>query len=295
MEREGNLTMIATEQIPQLYGHDVTDPNGLKIGTLGALWTDESGTPTWASVRTGLFGLKESLVPLHEAEVEGDHVRVPYAKDQVKDAPNVDASADEPLEGDEIARLYQHYHLGSTTERTGYHDAGHEDAGGFGDRTAGVQEQTWGEQRQGFGDAEQRQGFRGDEQRQSFGDDAMTRSEERLDVGTETREAARARLRKYVVTENVQTTVPVSHEEVRLEREPITDANRDAAFSGSDLSESEHEVTLRAEEPVVRKDTVPVERVRLGTETMTEERPIDEDVRKERIESDLPDRGNRTL
>ncbi|MEU2350820.1 DUF2382 domain-containing protein, partial [Modestobacter sp. NPDC013298] len=31
-----------------------------------------------------------------------------------------------------------------------------------------------------------------------------------------------ARLRKYVVTEDVTTTVPVSHEEVRIEREPIT-------------------------------------------------------------------------
>jgi uncharacterized protein (TIGR02271 family) len=292
--------MIATEQIPQLYGHDVTDPNGLKIGTLGALWTDESGTPTWASVRTGLFGLKESLVPLHEAEVEGDHVRVPYAKDQVKDAPNVDASADEPLEGDEIARLYQHYHLASAGGRTG----GFHDAGDLRGDSAGYQEQTWAEQRQGFGDAEQRQGFGDAEQRQgfgdaerrdSFGDDAMTRSEERLDVGTETREAARARLRKYVVTENVQTTVPVSHEEVRLEREPITEANRDAAFSGPDLAESEHEVTLRAEEPVVRKETVPVERVRLGTESVTEERPVDEEVRKERIETDLPDRDNRNL
>jgi uncharacterized protein (TIGR02271 family) len=115
----------------------------------------------------------------------------------------------------------------------------------------------------------------------------MTHSEERLRVGTENVAAGRARLRKYVVTEPVSTTVPVSHEEVRVEREPITDASAGDALSGSDISEAEHEVTLRAERPVVDKETVPVERVRLGTETVTEERQVNEEVRKEQI--DEPD------
>jgi uncharacterized protein (TIGR02271 family) len=115
-------------------------------------------------------------------------------------------------------------------------------------------------------------------------DNAMTRSEERLHVGTEQAEAGRVRLRKYVVTENVTQTVPVSHEEVRLEREPITDANRSAAMSGADISEEEHEVTLRAERPVVAKETVPVERVRLGKETVTENREVSETLRKEQID-----------
>jgi uncharacterized protein (TIGR02271 family) len=112
----------------------------------------------------------------------------------------------------------------------------------------------------------------------------MTRSEERLHVGTETVQAGRARLRKYVVTETVTTSVPVSHEEVRLEREPITEAGRDAALAGPAISEEEHEITLHAERPVVAKEAVPVERVRLGTETVTEEREVTEQVRKEQIE-----------
>ena len=86
------------------------------------------------------------------------------------------------------------------------------------------------------------------------------------------------------MTENVTQTVPVSHEEVRLEREPVTDANRGAAVSGSDISEDEHEVTLRAERPVVNKETVPVERVRLGTETVTEDHEVSETLRKEQID-----------
>jgi uncharacterized protein (TIGR02271 family) len=124
---------------------------------------------------------------------------------------------------------------------------------------------------------------------------AMTRSEEQLNVDTRTERTGTARLRKYVVTENVQTTVPVQREEVQLEREPITDANRDAALSGPDLTESEHEVTLHAEQPVVQKETVPVERVSLGKQTVTDEQTVAEDVSKERIEADLPDQERRRL
>ena len=124
-------------------------------------------------------------------------------------------------------------------------------------------------------------------------DTAMTRSEEQLRVGTETRETGRARLRKHVVTEQQNVTVPVSREEVTVEREPITDANRGAARSGPAISEEEHEVTLRAERPVVDKEAVPVERVRLGNETRTEHETVGGEVRKEQIEIDTDDRPPR--
>jgi uncharacterized protein (TIGR02271 family) len=117
-------------------------------------------------------------------------------------------------------------------------------------------------------------------------DDAMTRSEERLNVGTRSEEVGRARLRKYVVTENVSETVPVSREEVRVEREPITDANVGNAMDGPAISEEEHEVTLRAERPVVEKEAVPVERIRLDKETVTDQERVSADVRKEEIEVD---------
>jgi uncharacterized protein (TIGR02271 family) len=117
-------------------------------------------------------------------------------------------------------------------------------------------------------------------------DTAMTRSEEELQVGTETRERGRARLRKYVTTDEVTTTVPVQREEVRLEREPITDENLDAATSGPELSDAEHEVVLHEEAPVVEKRVVPKERVRLDTDTVTDEREVAEEVRKEQIDVD---------
>jgi uncharacterized protein (TIGR02271 family) len=117
-------------------------------------------------------------------------------------------------------------------------------------------------------------------------DDAMTRSEEEVTVGKTQREAGRVRLRKYVVTEEVQQTVPVQHEEVRVEREPITEGNVDEALDGPAISDEEHEIVLHEEQPVVQKQVVPKERVRLDKDTVTEEQTVSDEVRKERIDVD---------
>lgn len=114
----------------------------------------------------------------------------------------------------------------------------------------------------------------------------MTRSEERLSVGTQSVQSGRARLRKHIVTEQQTVSVPVQHEELRVESEPITDATAAAATDGPALSEEEHEVTLSEERIVVNKETVPVERVRVGTETVTEQQEVTEDVAHEEIELD---------
>ncbi len=89
-----------------------------------------------------------------------------------------------------------------------------------------------------------------------------------------------------MVTETLQQSVPVSHEEVRVEREPITDANIGQAMAGPEISEEEHEVTLHAERPVVATETVPVERVRLAKERVTGEETVSGEVRKEHIETE---------
>jgi uncharacterized protein (TIGR02271 family) len=114
--------------------------------------------------------------------------------------------------------------------------------------------------------------------------DAMTRSEEELRVGRRKAERGRARLRKTVETEQATAKVPVEREELRVEREPVTDANRDQAMRGPDLSEAEHEVVLHEQRPVAHKEVVPKERVRLGTEKVKDEREVGRKLRKERIE-----------
>ena len=85
----------------------------------------------------------------------------------------------------------------------------------------------------------------------------------------------------------MQTTVPVAREEVRIEREPITDTNVDRALQGQEISEGVHEVTLMEEEAVAGVETVPKERIRMETETVVEEQQVEADVRKERIEAEV--------
>jgi uncharacterized protein (TIGR02271 family) len=250
------------EAVQAWQGRTMIDRDGDKIGTITDIYLDaETDRPEWAVVNTGLFGTRQTFVPLAQATEEGDQVRVPYEKAHVKDAPNVEA--DGQLSEDEEAALYQHYGLDydTVTVDSGL-PAGETGAGYAGTTTSTAEE------------------------RGRATDEAMTRSEEELQVGTRQRERGRARLRKYVVTEQVTKTVPVQREEARLEREPITDANIDAAMSGPDLTESEHEVTLREEEPVVEKQVVPKERVRLDKDVTTEEHEVSEEVRKERIEPD---------
>ncbi|KAA0975265.1 DUF2382 domain-containing protein [Paeniglutamicibacter gangotriensis] len=282
--------MIVKEQLNRLLDSKATvlDSEGNKIGTVGELYLDDrSQDPSWASVKTGLFGMSQSFVPLDEATVEGDDIRVPYTKEQVKDAPRIDP--DGHLEPEDEERLYRHYGLSGDAETvvgTGT-DTGSEQPG-FSEADTTGYAATDSEQTAGYARTDTESGA-DSAARDTEGyntDDAMTRSEERLHVGTETQEAGRARLRKYVVTENETRTVPVSHEEVRIEREPITDGTRDDALAGANLREEEQEVTLHAERPVVEKETVPVERVRLDTETVTEQETVNEEISREEITPD---------
>jgi uncharacterized protein (TIGR02271 family) len=247
-------------QLTEAYdwrGREIVDADGDKVGTVEELFRDEdTEQPEWAAVRTGLFGTKLSFVPIQNAEASGEKVRVPFSKSQIKDAPKIDDS-DGELSQQEEAELYGHYGMSYGERRS---DSGLPEGG----------------EREPVG-------------RDTSGpttDDAMTRSEEELRVGKVDQERGRARLRKYVVTEEVQQTVPVRREEVRVEREPITDANVGDATSGPEISEEEHEVVLHEEQPVVEKKAVPKERVRMDKDSVTEEAQVSEEVRKERIEAE---------
>jgi uncharacterized protein (TIGR02271 family) len=239
-------------------GRTLIDQNGEKIGTIDSLYLDRaSDKPEWALVSTGLFGTKSSFVPLSGASPSGEDVVVQVDAAQVKEAPKIDADGD--LSEHQEAELFRHYGVDYTTEGsvTATEDGPATDAGAVGHDVSGPTT-----------------------------DDAMTRSEEELRVGTADRERGRARLRKYVVTEQVEQTVPVRREEVRVEREPISGENVDAAMDGPAISDEEHEVVLHEEEPVVEKRAVPKERVRMDKETVTDQRQISEQVRKEQIEAD---------
>src|SRR3712207_4932919 len=250
--------MPTIQDVQTWKGLDLYDNDGDKIGEIVDVYLDrQTDQPEWLAVKTGLFGSNVSFVPITEARSNGEGVTVPYEKSLVKDAPN--AQADGELSPEEERRLYEHYNVE------------------FGD---------FDYDRDYRGDADAEVGGPGHDTSGPNTDNAMTRSEEELRVGKTQTEVGRARLRKYIVTEQVQTTVPVQREEVRIEREPITEGNVDRALDGPALSEEEHEVTLHAEQPVVEKNVVPKERVRLEKDTFTEEQTVTDEVRKERIEAD---------
>jgi uncharacterized protein (TIGR02271 family) len=256
--------VTSQDDLRTIIGATAYDNDGDKIGKVGQVYyDDDTDQPKWVTVNTGLFGTNESFVPLQGAAVSGDRVNLAYDKARVKDAPNV--ADDGHLSREEEQRLYEYYALDYGSGGV----AGRHQAGGFDEGTARGVDRSAGHDTSGPNT-----------------DQAMTRSEERLKVGTETREAGRARLRKHVVTEQQQVSVPVSREEVTVEREPITDANRDAAYDGPAISEEEHEVVLTEERPVVDKEAVPVERVRLGTETVRDTETVGGEVRKEEVEFD---------
>ncbi len=285
------MSIDANTSIDALRSATVTSSDGSKIGRVGDVYLgDRSGEPEWVTVKTGLFGSSETFVPLAAAIHQGDEIRVPYSKDQVKDAPRTDA--DGQITEAEEARLFEHYGVvdtGTGAAGEGYAEGSgrtREDYQGLDDLGAASGDAgpaaASGTRRDLAGEP----GIQGRDTSGPTTDSAMTRSEERLEVGTERREAGRARLRKHVVTETQTAQVGTSREELTIEREPITEADRGAATSGAELSEEEHEVVLHEEVPVVSKDVEAVERVRLGTETEHDTRNVSADVRKEQIDLD---------
>ncbi|GAA5141534.1 PRC and DUF2382 domain-containing protein [Nocardioides marinquilinus] len=287
--------MLTTDQARQILdGGNVVGTDGQKIGGVGQVFLDDAtGEPEWVTVKTGLFGTAESFVPLTTATLVGHDVEVSFDKDTIKGAPRVKDS-DGHLDPSEEAELYHYYGLGGdasgdqqvtdpTTDPTT--DPGTDRVTGT-DSYVGTDIDVTGGT---GGESHDHDHGAGHDASGPDTDTAMTRSEEQLRVGTETVSAGKARLRKYVVTENVTQTVPVSHEEVRIEREPITDANRGDALSGADITSEEHEVDLTAERVVTDKEAVPVERVRMDVDTVTEDETVSEDVRKEQIDTDATD------
>jgi uncharacterized protein (TIGR02271 family) len=245
--------MAQGTQMTEAYdwkGRKVIDSDGEKVGKVEEIYEDTgSGQPEWVLVDAGLFGGKSHFVPVAGARPSGEDVQLDFTKDTIKDAPGIDPDGE--MSHDEERELFEHYGLGyeAPSSQAGGETTGHDTSG-------------------------------------PTTDDAMTRSEEEVSVGTRQREAGRVRLRKYVVTEEVTKKVPVKREKVTLEREPITDANVDQATDGPEISDEEHEVVLHEEEAVVEKRTVPKERIRLGKEVTEGEEQVSEQVRKERIETE---------
>ncbi|WP_327292124.1 PRC and DUF2382 domain-containing protein [Streptomyces sp. NBC_01198] len=308
--------MITREQIPQVVGHPVHDAEGKKVGDAKHMYLDDkSGNPEWVTVKTGFFGSNETFVPTRSARLVQDHLEVPYPKEKIKGAPNVDVDSGGHLSVEEEQHLYRYYGIERTGEKdmdagtapaaagtagaaagagtaaamkpggdmdtdttrdadTGTPDMDKTTTAGAGSGAAYAAGRSGSAERLGAGDVEAEA-------------DAMTRSEEEMHVKVERHAAGKARLHKYVEVEEVEQTVPVRHEEVKLEREPLSATDREALRSGADISEAERFVTLHEESPVVETEVVAKERVRMRVEEHVEQKKVHGRVRKERIEADM--------
>ncbi|MFF0863464.1 DUF2382 domain-containing protein [Nonomuraea sp. NPDC003560] len=276
-------------EIRSLLECHVIGSDGQSIGKVGQVYlSDRTGEPEWVTVRTGFFGMKQTFVPLANARRSGDEIRVPFDKEMIKGAPNIDVDGRLSLE--EEAELYRYYGMQPSTipsqrspaagERQAQRPAGEPRTAGERGMRPGMTGQPPTGQTGAMGQPGQPGRMRG----RDVGDRDidMTTSEEQLHIGKESRESGHVRLRKYVETENVQERVPLAHEEVVIEREPI----RDGEPGTYEIGEDEQQITLHEERPVIGKETRPVEHIRVHKERVEHEETVEGQVRRERLEVD---------
>lgn len=302
------------QHVEDLIGDAVYDMGGAKIGKVKRVYVDNSsGAPTWAAVSTGMFS-EDSLVPLAGAQVrEGSHeLQVRVDKDAVRSAPHL--AHDGLITQESEDELFVHYGIGHGGTDTPVHGRHAEPtgAGTAAGTTAGMAGLAGGRERD-TGETTARmpappeparttdrppaadrpaaaeRPMAGEHTRAARSPESLVRSEEHLNIGTEDQVVGRARLRKYVVTEEQTITVPVTRQEVHIEREPITDPSAVTPHFGEEVQE----VTLHAQRVTVSKESVPVERVRLAVDEVADEETVSDTVRKERIDIEGIDRDDR--
>jgi stress response protein YsnF len=261
--------MLSERQISTAIGSTAYGVNGEKLGTVEHFYSDDrTGAPSWVAVTTGLFGVRHSIVPAVDASFQDGRLSLPVTADQVKSAPQITGDHLDPADE---AMLRRHY-----GEPGGDH--------------ADDVEQPTRELRMPpppVPTEAPTQPAAGD-------DGSMTRSEEQLRVDTERVATSRARLVKYVVTEEVQITVPIRREEIRVEEVPVDapdpgpgeslldhdELSDRGTGSGSGLPD---EIILHTERPVVTVEVVPTERVRLRTELVEGQETVTDQVQREQV------------
>ena len=268
--------MAEINRIEDLANATAFDVDGDKVGGVQDVYVnDTSGQPDFVSVNHGLFGAGTSIVPLRGHTLRDGELHLAFPKDRIEDAPDLDENGH--LTTDDQDAFYRHYGLTETKDVTTYDTGRHAAAGAAGAAGAGA---AAGERRD-VKDVDTDAAAAG---AAATDKDAIIRSEEQLNVEKDRVESGQVRLRKYVVNETETVEVPVEREEVRVVREPITEADR--ANYDSNIGEQEASVTLSEDRVNVSKESVPVEKVSLEKDTVRDTERVSEEVRKERFETD---------
>ena len=277
--------MLSEREVSAAVGGTAYGVDGDKLGTVEAFFADDrTGTPTWVAVSTGLFGTRHSIVPVTDATFTDGALHLPVTADAVKSAPPM---AGEHLDPADEEALRRHYGLGGPQPVA----APPENTAPLGDTAPPTVEIASPVAAPPETPAPAQSSATGG---------GMTRSEEQLRVGTERVAATRMRLVKYVITEDVQITVPIRREEIRVEEVPfdeVDDGIGESLVPGADVYDAHsaepastgtpgglpEEIVLHTERPVVTVEVVPVERVRLRTELVEGQETVTGQVKREQI------------
>ncbi|GAA1166221.1 Stress response protein YsnF [Corynebacterium glaucum] len=279
--------MADYNRIEDLANATAYDVDGDKVGGVKDVYVnDTTGQPDFVSVNHGLFGGGDSIVPLRGHTLRDGELHLAFPKERIEDAPDLDENGHLTTEDQEA--FYRHYGLTDTQDVTTYETgAGYGAAAGAGAGAgAGYAAGEYADRdRAEFADRDRAEFADRDQAAARTNENGeIIRSEEQLNVSTDRVESGQVRLRKYVVNETETVEVPVEREEVRVVREPITDADR-ANYDGN-IGEQEASVTLHEDRVNVSKDSVPVEKVSLEKDTVQGTERVSEEVRKERFETD---------
>jgi uncharacterized protein (TIGR02271 family) len=267
-----------TTQAEDLLGARVTGTDGKVVGTVEQVFRDDvDGTPAWARVRSGKTG---RFVPLGSAKVTPEGLQVPFDAQKIMGGPNIDAG--QHMSAAQAEELSKYYGLTVPTqqprgpmaeEQMAAEDQMAEDQLSQGSQ---MSEDTLAQDTTPQAQAQAQDQVQG----QMAPGEWLIRQEERIQVGKETLETGRVKLHKYVDVEPIDQAIHVFHEEYDIERIPIT---ADERISGN-IQEGEQEIILHEERAVLRKEVVPVERVRLRAKRVEEDSTIHDQLRRERIE-----------
>jgi uncharacterized protein (TIGR02271 family) len=274
-------------------GYEVYDQSGSKIGKVDDLFVDESDQPEYVGVKTGFLGTSSTLIPweaVSSTDDEGRAITVATDKETAKNGPAFDD--DREITPEFESEVYSHYGLSrsSGSESSGSYGSYYSDDTDAGTVGPGM---SMGDTESG----EFREHALTDEGiNQSRGDDLededelrVQRTEEELRAGTREREAGSVSVRKRVRTDRERLEVPTRHEEVSVERVPVSEGTASEAQIGED----EVRVPVTEEEVVVEKRPVAKEEVRIRKDVVEDTEVIEEDVRREEI--DIDDQTTRRL
>ena len=260
----------------QYAGHTVVDESGTKIGNVDDLFLDENDQPEYFGVKMGFLGTSSTLIPADIATINNERgiIEVSQPKSIVQDGPAFDDDREITPEYENEVRSYYGLSAVTSTEDRGTY------SGYSGEVGPGMYEgdTETGEFR---GHAEDDEGVN-----QSTGSDLedrdelrVQRTEEELVAGTRLREAGQLKVRKRVRTDHEQIAVPTRHEEVSVERVPVSGEATEA-----EIGEDEVSVPVTEEEVVVSKRPVVKEEVRIRKDVVEDTETVEEDVRREEVD-----------